>query len=131
MAHYTPIDSGVFEAFLQRLGFTRNTFHNEVVYEFRHRVENKLIIKVYTSISVATTNARGCGEDAIRIVAILDTGSRTYPIFKAQRVFRTTSQESVQARVHERTRAAYARCNEWIKEQRVKNGSFNFGANQK
>lgn len=130
MSHYVEVDSARLELFLQGLGFTREVHCNEVVYTRRHNLEPRLQIKVYTSIATGESVARKCGADAIRVVAVLNGKDKVYPIFRGQRVFRTTSQESVQERVLERCRAAYARMNEWRKEQHAKNGSFNFGANQ-
>jgi hypothetical protein len=134
MGTYTEIDGQAFETFLQGMGFTRTVFCNEVVYERHHDKEPKLVIKCYTSISSNATVARGRGADAIRVVAVLNGKvagqDRCYPIYKGARVFRTTSQESVQQRTLERCREAYMRCNVWLREKREKEEAFAFGANQ-
>lgn len=118
MSTYIELDSNVFFAFLESKGFVKHITHgNEVVYERRHDRKLELIIRCYTGIRMSDGVSRGCGEDAIRVVAILDTGAKIYPIYKGSRVYRTTSQESVQERTLERLRDAYKRCNEWLRER--------------
>ena len=85
----------------------------EEVYVRAHDKDNRYTIKVYSSILRGTEGVRGCGSDAIRVVAILTVGSgKVYPIFKSARVYRTGSVEAVLGRMIERARAAYARCSE-------------------
>jgi hypothetical protein len=71
---------------------------------------------VYSSIQRGAEEARGCGEDAIRVVALFADArhqwpARTIPIFKATRVHRTGSVEAVLERMVDRAREAYAACN--------------------
>lgn len=86
----------------------------EEVYERAHDKEPIYTVKVYSSIQRGADNAKKCGADAIRVVAILTApgSGKTYPIFKSARVYRTGSVEAVLDRMMERARAAYARCNE-------------------
>ena len=93
--------------------------YGEEIYERAHDKDPKYTVKVYSSVRRGSPDARSCGADAIRVVAIL-TGSngKTYPIHKGKRVYRTGTVEKVLERMIERAREAYARCNEHRKEQR-------------
>lgn len=114
-ARYVEINSEKLELFLQGKGFNRSLQHNEVVYSFA--MSGARIVKVYTSIRVNDDTARGCGEDAIRVVAIYDNGNKSFGIAKLPRVYRTGSQEKVHQRVAERIDDAIKRCNEWLQKQ--------------
>lgn len=93
----------------------------EEVYERAHDKDDRYTIKVYSSIQRGTEGVRGCGADAIRVVAILTVESgKVYPIFKSARVYRTGNVEAVLERMIERARAAYARCNEHRKSMKGK-----------
>lgn len=81
----------------------------EEVYGRHHHVDGRYLIKVYSSVH--RDRIAGCGADAIRVVGLLVTEKKTYPIFKAQRVYRTGSVEKVLDRMIERAREAYAACN--------------------
>ena len=88
----------------------------EEVYERAHDKDARYTIKVYSSIR--GDGIRECGADAIRVVALLTTPRKVYPIFKSARVYRTGSVEAVLERMTERAREAYARCNEHRKKMR-------------
>lgn len=88
----------------------------EEIYERPHDKDSRYVVKVYSSIQRGSTGVRECGEDAIRTVALLVTPNKTYPIFKASRVYRTGSVEAVLDRMLERARQAYATCNEHRKK---------------
>jgi len=122
MANYFPIDSAKFESFLQGLGFTRTVSHNEVVYERAHKSEPALKTKVYTSSRTGAESARDVGKDAIRIISILqkEGSDKSYPIFRGARVYRTTSQKSVEDRTAERIEEAETRCDQWLAERASK-----------
>jgi len=90
----------------------------EEVYERTHGRDARYSIKVYSSIRRGADEARGCGKDAIRVVALLTTPNKVYPIFKSARVYRTGSVEAVLDRMIERAREAYAACNGHRKEKR-------------
>jgi len=81
----------------------------EEVYTRTHKVDARYTIKVYSSIQRGADAARGCGTDAIRVVALFTPRDKTYPIFKSARVYR---------RMIERAREGYARCVEHRKESR-------------
>ena len=91
----------------------------EEVYERAHDKDSRYSIKVYSSVQRGEEEVRGCGADAIRVVAILTIpwNEKTYPIFKSARVYRTGSVEKVLDRMMERAREAYARCNEHRKKR--------------
>lgn len=84
----------------------------EEVYERAHDRDSRYVVKVYSSIQRGATGVRACGADAIRVVALLVTPRKTYPIFKSARVYRTGTVEGVLGRMIERAREAYATCNE-------------------
>lgn len=115
------VDSASLETFLVSKGFVPTTQNNEIVYCRKHDREPRLVIKIYSSIRIGADIARPVGKDAIRVVALFCAPAKVYPIFKSARVYRTGSQEKVHDRVLERSRAAYRRCNEWLKEKRQDN----------
>ena len=83
----------------------------EEVYERAHDKDARYTLKVYSSIQRGAESVRGCGADAIRVVALLTAG-KVYPIFKSARVYRTGTVEAVLDRMIERAREAYASCGE-------------------
>lgn len=88
----------------------------EEVYERAHDRDARYTVKVYSSIQRGAEEARECGTDAIRVVALFSDAKfqwppRVSPIFKATRVHRTGSVEAVLDRMVERAREAYAACN--------------------
>ena len=84
----------------------------EEVYERAHDKDGRYTVKVYSSVQRGAQGARKCGADAIRVVALLTTPAKVYPIFKSARVYRTGSVDAVLERMIERARQAYATCNE-------------------
>ncbi len=84
----------------------------EEVYERSHDKDRRYTIKVYSSIPRRALTVRKCGKDAIRVVALLTTPSKVYPIFKSARVYRTGTVEAVLDRMIERAREAYKTCGE-------------------
>ena len=88
----------------------------EEVYERPHDKDDRYAVRVYTSILRGAEEARDCGADAIRVVALFVDGKfhyppKTVPIFKAVRVHRTGSVEKVLDRMIERAREAYKAIN--------------------
>lgn len=90
----------------------------EEVYERRHDRDARYAIKVYSSIERGQEEVRVRGADAIRVVAIHyagdlgSDGTWKFPeaargIFKAARVYRSGTVESVLDRMIERAREAY------------------------
>jgi hypothetical protein len=108
---YVHVPADVLEAFLQSKGFVRTVRFHEVVYMRAHAGDNAYRVLVYTSIRDGAMNARGLGQDAIRVCAVKDVGGgRTVGIAKLPRVYRTGSVEDVFARMLVRMREAYDRC---------------------
>jgi len=91
----------------------------EEVYERAHDKDGRYTVKVYSSIQRGANKVRGCGADAIRVVALLTTTAKVYPIFRAVRVYRTGTVDAVLVRMIERAREAYATCSEH--RRRMKN----------
>lgn len=108
----------VFSA-MEKAGFTAAVQGSEVVFVRAHHRCRHLLVKVYTSLSAHAEVARGCGDDAIRVVAAYEKkeGPRpvSFAIHKGKRVHRTGSVDAVLARTLERAREAYAACNERCK----------------
>lgn len=93
----------------------------EEVYERAHHADARYTIKVYSSIARASSTARGCGEDAIRVVATFraqSTDTIARGVFKAKRIYRTGSVEAVLERMLERMRDAYGFCGKRIVESK-------------
>ena len=116
MPHYVEVPARDIEAFCRKHKFDRTVHRREVVY-VRSSVRNPDVkIKVYTSIRVGRSAARGNGKDSIKVCVVFDNGRRAFGIGKFPRVHRTGSPEAVLARVLERLKAAAKRANEWIAE---------------
>lgn len=106
-------------AMLVRSGFTpmpKNHADQELVYFRRHQRDPNVLVKVYTSFSIEPmfAVARGCGDDAIRVVAVFNGGGRNFGICKMPRVYRTGSEAKVIARTYARMREAYGFVNTWL-----------------
>jgi hypothetical protein len=99
---------------LSTAGFKRSptSSGNEEVYDLWHTRDNHYVVRVYSSIRAGMDEARGCGGDAIRIVALHIDNNVVTPIFKATRIHRTGTVEGVLDRMIERSREAYGACNE-------------------
>lgn len=91
--------------------------YGEEVYERAHDRDPRYTIKVYSSIQRGAREARGCGADAIRVVALLTTPKKVYPLFKSARVYRTGNVDAVLDRMIERAREAYSFCNNHRREK--------------
>jgi len=115
---FVPVPAAAIRSRLAGAGFllvpgTRG----EEVYERPHDRDARYVVRVYSSIQRGEEEARDCGEDAIRVVALFVDGKyysppRTVPIFKATRVHRTGTVDGVLDRLIERAREAYKACNE-------------------
>ena len=105
---------------LIKAGFSKGLEGHEEVWSRTHAKNADYVIKVYTSLTDDASSARGCGEDAIRVVALREDPyrwpARFYPIHKGARVYRTGSPEKVVERMMDRAREAYATINESIKK---------------
>jgi len=119
---YVEVDSVKFEKFLKEKGFVKNKteFGKEVVYSFCHKNNPNIVVKVYTSITEGVKVARSVGSDTIRVVCIFNDGKKSFGIAKMPRVYRTGSQQKVEARTLERMREAYKLGSSWIRNNKAK-----------
>ena len=120
-SRYVEVPSEAFEAFLRDKGFTRTVRRSEVVYVRRHHRDPRYVVSIFTSIRDGASQARGLGEDAIRVSAFMWTDEakgQTRGIAKCKRVFRTGSVQAIFERVISRARDAYAVCNQRVKSER-------------
>lgn len=116
-ARFVEVPAPAIRERLVGAGFTKTQAPGtEEVYVRQHDRDPKYVIKVYSSIPLNASAVRKCGADAIRVVALLVTEKKTYPIFKAARVYRTGSVEKVLDRMIGRARDAYAACNQHRRE---------------
>lgn len=103
---------------LESAGFARQPSRGEVVYARHHDRDPRLVVLVYTSVPQDGDTGRGCGEDAIRLVALFqwtrkgETELRSKRLYTS-RVFRVTSVDGVLERMISKAREAYAACNAW------------------
>jgi hypothetical protein len=127
MGRYVEIPADAIRVRMADAGFRRIS-HNgsEEVYERRHHIDPRYAVKVYSSVTSGTKSARGCGEDAIRVVAIFyHKPSEAKAIMDSIKVLRTAPEkmspqkriEHVLDRMIERAREAYRVCNSKVKEQ--------------
>ena len=88
--------------------------HGEEVYERAHARDSRYTIKVYSSIQRGAGEARDCGKDAIRVVALFRPWENAVAncVHKSTRVHRSGTVDGVLDRMIERAREAYAACNE-------------------
>jgi hypothetical protein len=118
---YNPVPSEVIHAHLESMGFTREIAGKEVVYERTNHRLPSLIIRVYTSAMVGSSQVAECGKDAIRLVLLHRVqGHKDQPIRPSKekknvRVFRTGTTEAILGRITARARELYATAN-WIAE---------------
>ena len=117
---YVEVSREALESFLVSKRFERTLQGSEVVYVFNHLVDNNVKIKVYTSLRDGARLARGCGEDAIRVVTVFDNGSKSFGVGKFPKVLRTGSEQAVLDRVYSRIQDAYKRGSDFIKESRAR-----------
>lgn len=121
---YVEVPAESIRAKLKEMGFER-VFHmrcGEEVYERCHHKDGAYVVRVYSSISDGAHSARGCGQDAIRVVAlrrVVNIGNWRRPydwrgVAKTKRVHRTGTVEGVLGRMYERAREAYAVINEQL-----------------
>jgi len=117
---YIEVPRERIEALLAKSGFAPGRAGNELTYSITHRVDPRLSVTVYTSVALDASDARGCGEDAIRVIAQFtwlhraSNETRRKNLFKA-RIYRVNSVDGVLDRMLAKMREAYAACNEYTK----------------
>lgn len=120
MANYVKIDREVFCQALESKGFKPDpSAVGELVYQFQHKFDPTMYVKVFTSLPLHAGNGRPVGQDAIRVLLIFSntrTG-KSGKLFSTPRVYRTGTQEGVIERTLERARDAYAAANKRIKDR--------------
>lgn len=115
-ARYVVVSRETIEDFLRSKHFERTVQATEVVYVFRHQRDPRVVVKVYTSIRDGARNARGRGEDAIRVATVFDDGQRSFGVGKFPKVLRTGSEQLILDRVYSRVREAYLRGSRYIRD---------------
>ena len=117
-ARFVPVPAAAIRDRLAGAGFKLNTElkFGEEVYDRAHDRDPRYVVRVYTSIQVGTEGVRNRGSDAIRVVALFCDAqhhwpARVMPIFKATRVHRSGTVETVLDRIVDRAREAYGACN--------------------
>lgn len=120
-SRYVEVPAEAISGKLASMGFTEDVFGGEIVFKLVHKKCKHVTICVYTSLPARGGDARGCGEDAIRVTAVYQKEWKGRPftrvMFKGKRVHRTGSVEGVLTRMYERSREAYAAVSEQLKDQ--------------
>ncbi len=116
MSKYVEVPREAFEAAMTEAGFKEEGVRGELMFVRRHARNPELMVKIYSSIARNAGEARDCGEDCIRVVAVYEPPApmRGRGLYK-QRVLRVTSVEGVLERTIARAREAYGKLNEAIK----------------
>lgn len=123
MGTFVEVPKEAITSCLEKAGFKREPVRGEITYSRLHNKDNRFVVIVYTSVAETGTKGRGCGEDAIRVVALFrwtrkgETEVRRKKLFQG-RVFRVTSVEGVLSRMMEKARDAYRACNDFIDEDK-------------
>ena len=125
MAHYVEVPSDRLFALLEGAGFTRGIMGREVVFSRKHAKDDRLSVVVFTSAAEGARDARGCGEDAIRVSAAFTwlhraSGETRRKILYRAKVLRVTSIEGVLQRTIDKAREAYQACNAYRKESEAR-----------
>ena len=116
---YVEVSRQALVGTLEAAGFEAVSAGGELVYRRRHHLDTTMFVKVYTSLPARAGDARGCGEDAIRVLLVFEnprTGASGC-LHKASRVYRTGSESAVVERMMGRARECYAEANRRYKER--------------
>ena len=120
---YVTVSSEKFFNTLTEAGFSKEKTGNEVVFERTHSYLKDLRIRIFTSVRSGGSVARAKGEDAIRVVLVLDQEGKTRCVKKAKRVYRTGTEDGVIERTLERAREMYKLANQASHEKRCACGA--------
>ena len=120
MSQYVDVPAQDLFGMLAGAGFTRGVVGREVTYTRKHDRDPRLSVVVFTSVAEGASDARGCGEDAIRVVAAFTwehrpTGELRRKNLHKAKILRVTSIQGVLDRTLNAAREAYQACNEWRK----------------
>lgn len=105
MSTYVSIPREAFEAWAALFQMRSLQVGRELVFERTDPKYPGIVYRVYSSLPVQGTSSRGCGEDAIRVVALARSKTLEVPLGKTARVYRVTSIPSVFQRLRERLRS--------------------------
>jgi hypothetical protein len=117
---YVQVNREKLEHFLQACGFSRRVVGGELVYMRENHHYSSIVVKVWTSLPKDGGDARGKGQDAIRVTVAYESqipfkGRTSFGLYKTTRIFRTGSEEAILDRLYERMREAYAFSNDWLR----------------
>lgn len=121
MSRYVEVDRTTFINALEAKGFTADPeARGELVYVRQHHLDPTMYVKIYTSMPLNAGDARGCGEDAIRVLLVFvnPRTNKSGCLHKTSRVYRTGSEAAVIERTLERAREAYAAGNARCRDSR-------------
>jgi hypothetical protein len=92
---------------LDSKGFKKDISGKEIVYTMEHKKNPACMIKIYTSLPTDRKSVRGCGQDAIRCVGVINGTHKVYGVYKGPRVYRTGTVDGVLDRMLTNARIAY------------------------
>jgi hypothetical protein len=94
----------------------------ELVYSIAHKADPTMFVKVFTSLPRSAGDARGCGEDAIRVLLVFENpvSKASGCLYRASRVYRTGSETAVIERTLERARECYGEANKRHRERQAR-----------
>jgi len=127
MTEFTIITKEEFEQFLQDFKIVEDKIAKEIIYDIPTN-NDKLKIRIYSSIDIKTQDSRSIGEDAIRCV-LLDSKSNK-PLDKGKRTNRMTNwrehlTEKLDKLREESSKVKFCKtCGSAMQEREGKNGSF-------
>lgn len=103
MSTFVEVPAAELATFLGEKKFTAGKQGHEVVYTRQSKTNPLLRIAVYSSVTEGSMKARGCGEDAIRVVLLgTVSGDKTWCLRKTTRIHRTGSVAKVLERILDR-----------------------------
>jgi len=103
MGTFVEVPAAVLEKFLTSKKFAAGKKGREVVYTRQSKTNPLLRIAVYSSVTEGAETARGCGEDAIRVVLLGTVASgQEWCLRKTKTIHRTGSVEKILARILDR-----------------------------
>jgi hypothetical protein len=120
---YVEVSRQAFLDALHRCGFREHPGQGggELVYSRQHSLDPTMWVKVFTSLPRSAGDARGCGEDAIRVLLVFENpvSKASGCLHKASRVYRTGSEVKVIERTLERARECYGEANKRYQARRI------------
>jgi hypothetical protein len=124
---FVTVSAETFAATFTKAGFAPTTAYNEVVYERAHTADPRFVVRVYTSLSLGASVARGNGADAIRACLVFRdpiTG-KTRGMGKTVRVNRTGTEAGVMERSLERAREMWNLASGYVAQAKRNSAIYN------